>query len=113
MNMYVLILLCSVIIASISQVLLKKSAMKQYSSWIKEYLNVYVIVGYLMMFVSLFMTMIAYRGFENFATVALFESLGYIFVLILGYFIFKEKISIKKLVGMAFIIFGIFIYNMV
>ena len=72
------------LLAAFSQVLLKKSSMINYSSWIREYLNVYVITGYGMLFVSLFLTMIAYKGFDNFASVPLLESLGYIYVMILG-----------------------------
>ena len=39
---YILCMFLSVVVASISQILLKKSAMKQYSSVIREYLNVLV-----------------------------------------------------------------------
>lgn len=54
MNSYYLLGILSVVIASFSQVLLKKGAMNKYDSFIKEYLNFWVITGYLMMFVSLF-----------------------------------------------------------
>ena len=50
MNSSVIILICSVVIASIAQILLKKSAARTYSSPIREYLNFYVICGYGMMF---------------------------------------------------------------
>ena len=46
---YWLFLVASVIVASFSQVLLKKSAAKKYNNVIKEYLNPYVIIGYMMM----------------------------------------------------------------
>lgn len=62
MNVYLLILILSVVVASFAQILLKKSAAKTYSSPIKEYLNVYVICGYGMMFLSMFITVMAYRG---------------------------------------------------
>ena len=42
MNIYVLVLIFSVVLASFAQILLKKSASKTYSSRIREYLNWYV-----------------------------------------------------------------------
>ena len=112
MNWYVLLLVASVIIASFSQILLKKAADKTYPNWIREYLNAYVICGYGMMFLSLFMTMISYKGFDNFANVPLLESLGYVVVMILSYFFFKEKITARKVLGIVLILGGIFVYNM-
>ncbi len=112
MNWYVVLLITSVIIASFSQILLKKAADKTYPNWIREYLNAYVICGYGMMFISLFITMVSYKGFENFAAVPLLESLGYVVVMILSYFFFKEKITLRKVLGIALILGGIFVYNM-
>lgn len=112
MNWYVLLLIASVTISSFSQILLKKAAQKKYPNWIREYLNVYVICGYGLMFLSLFMTMISYKGFDNFANVPLLESLGYVFVMVLSYFFFKEKIIGRKVLGITLILGGIFIYNM-
>lgn len=77
MNLSILILILSVIIASFAQILLKKSAAKTYSSPIREYLNVYVICGYGMMFLSMFITVLAYRGLD-FSNVPVIESLGYV-----------------------------------
>ncbi len=109
MNMHMIILLISVTIASFSQILLKKSAEKTYSSWIREYLNVYVICGYGMMFVSMFLTIIAYAGME-FTNVQIIEATGYIMVLILSYFFFREKITKRKVLGMLCIFAGIAVY---
>lgn len=109
MNTHMIILLISVTIASFSQILLKKSAEKTYDSWIREYLNVYVICGYGMMFVSMFLTIIAYAGME-FTNVQIIEATGYIMVLILSYFFFKEKITKRKILGMLCIFAGIAVY---
>ncbi len=109
MSMHLMILALSVLIASFSQILLKKSAQKSYDSFIKEYLNPYVILGYGMMFVSMFLTIIAYSGME-FTNVQIIEATGYIMVLILSYFFFKEKITGRKLLGMLFIFGGIAVY---
>ena len=109
MNFYLLILIVSVIIASFAQILLKKSAEKTYASPVREYLNFYVICGYGMMFLSMFLTVFAYRGMD-FSNVPVVESLGYVVVMVLSYFFFKEKITKRKLLGMAVILLGIFVY---
>ncbi len=109
MSMHVWILILSVLIASFSQILLKKSAEKTYDSFLKEYLNPYVILGYGMMFVSMFLTIIAYAGME-FTGVQIVEATGYIMVLILSYFFFHEKISKRKVLGMLFVFAGIAVY---
>ena len=44
--MYVAIFMASVFIAAVSQILLKKSAMKQYDYKFGDYLNPYVMVFY-------------------------------------------------------------------
>ncbi len=63
-NKYMLLLVASVVVASLSQILLKKSAVKTYSSVIREYLNPYVIAGYGMMVLSTLLTVGGYAGLE-------------------------------------------------
>ena len=109
MNGYYVLGLLSVTIASFSQILLKKGAMKQYDSFIKEYLNVFVISGYVMMFGSVFLTMIVYRGMD-FMNVPVLEAVGYVLVPVLSYLFFKEKLTMKKILGIIFILTGIVIY---
>ena len=109
MNTHLLILILSVVVASFSQILLKKSAQKTYRSIIYEYLNPYVICGYGMMFLSMFLTIIAYSGMD-FTNVQIVEATGYIMVLILSYFFFHEKITRRKVLVMALIFAGIAVY---
>lgn len=109
MNGYYVLGLLSVTIASFSQILLKKGAMKQYDSFIKEYLNIFVISGYVLMFGSVFLTMIVYRGMD-FMNVPVIEAVGYVLVPILSYFFFKEKLTKKKILGILFILAGILVY---
>ena len=103
MNGYYALGILSVVIASCSQILLKKGAMKKYDSFIREYLNVYVMFG------SVFLTMIVYRGM-NFMNVPVLEAIGYVLVPILSYFFFKERLTKKKMAGIACILAGIFVY---
>lgn len=101
--------LLSVVIASFSQVMLKLGAGKTYSSKIREYLNVYVITGYGMLFVSMVLTIVAYSGL-SYLSVPVIEAVGYVLVPVLSYFIFKEKLTKRKVLGILFILTGIFIY---
>ncbi len=101
----------AVLVASCSQVLLKKSANIEYENKIKEYINPYVIIGYVMMIVSTLLTIYAYTGLE-YKNGPIIESLGYIFIMILSWLFFKEKITKKKLFGNILILMGIAIYYM-
>ena len=109
MNGYYLLGIISVTIASFSQILLKKGAMMHHDSFIREYLNVCVITGYIMMFGSVFLTMIVYRGMD-FMNVPVLEAIGYVLVPVLSYFFFKEALTKKKIIGIVCILIGIIIY---
>ena len=107
---YVLIFLLSVFIASFSQILLKKSANKDHTSRIREYLNKYVITAYFIFFISTILTIIAYKGIEL-KYGPIIESVGYIFILITSKIFLDEKITKNKLLGIFLIIVGIFVFN--
>ncbi|MDD3368805.1 MAG: EamA family transporter [Lachnospiraceae bacterium] len=111
MSRGILILLLSVVIASVSQILLKKSAARQYASFLQEYLNPYVIIGYGMMVASMFLTVVAYREID-YKNGPVIESAGYILVMVFSYFIFREKITKRKLLGVLCILCGIFVFYM-
>ncbi|MDE6621908.1 MAG: EamA family transporter [Lachnospiraceae bacterium] len=106
---FVCAMLLSVVVASISQILLKKSAQNTYGTVVKEYLNRYVIGGYSLLFVSMLLTVYAYSGMD-YKNGPVIESMGNIFVLFLGYFAFGERIRIRKMVGIACIIAGIVVF---
>ena len=108
---YVAIFLFSVFISSVSQIILKKSALKTYENKIKEYLNPYVITAYSIFLISSFITMMAYKGVPLSAGPIL-EATGYIWVTLLGALILKEKVSPIKLCGLAVIIAGIVVFNL-
>ncbi len=101
----------SVAVASVSQVLLKKSALKVYDNVIREYLNPYVIGGYGLLFCSMLLTVYAYSGMD-YKNGPVIESLGNVFVLVLGYAVFRERISLRKILGIACIMAGIVIFNL-
>ena len=108
-NMFLLLALLSVVIASFSQVMLKLGAGKTYNSKIREYLNIQVISGYGMLFVSMILTIVAYSHL-SYLSVPVVEAVGYVLVPVLSYFIFKEKLTKRKISGILFILAGIMIY---
>lgn len=109
MNKYWVLMFTSVIIASLSQVLLKKSAKRTYDTFIKEYMNPYVVVGYVMMVFSTVLTILAFQGLE-YKNGPIIESLGYILIMFLSLFFFQEKITVRKVIGNLLILIGIMIF---
>ena len=108
-NGFLLLAFFSVVIASFSQVVLKLGAGKTYNSKIREYLNVYVITGYGMLFISMVLTIVAYSHL-SYLSVPVVEAVGYVLVPVLSYFIYKEKLSKRKVLGIIFILAGIVVY---
>ena len=104
------VFLCSVLISSISQILLKKSADRTYDSRLKEYLNPLVIIAYIMFFCSMMITMYCYK-YVDVSAGPIFESAGYVFVGILGFIFLKEKFTAKKTLGMVLILLGIVVFS--
>lgn len=104
------VLLFSVIISNISQVLLKKSAQKKYASFIKEYLNPYVISAYTIFLFATFTTIYAYKGIPL-SLGAVLDSSGYIFISILGMLFLGEKITWKKAISLCVIVTGIIAFS--
>ena len=95
--------------ASVSQILLKKSALQKYDSVIKEYLNPWVIGGYGILFLSMLMSVYAYSGVD-FKNGPVIESLGNVFVPVLSWFVFGEKLSVRKMAGILCIMLGIMVF---
>ena len=100
--------LASVAIASISQLLLKKSANEKHESFIRSYLNVLVVSAYVLLSISMVLTSLAYRTVPL-ALGPIIETLGIVFVAILSSIIFKEKHSKRFILGMFFIILGVIV----
>lgn len=106
---YILIMMLSAFISSYSQMLLKKSANIKYDNKINEYLNKYVIIGYGLMFLSMILMVFAFKGLD-YKTGTVIDSVAYIFVLVLSSIIFKEKITVSKIIGNVLIILGIIVF---
>ena len=109
---WLLIFLVTATVASFAQMLLKKSAMEKHDSWIREYLNWKVIVGYGLMFSALLLGVYGYARGVQVKSASVMESFGIVEVAVLSAIFFKEKLTRKKILGIALIIFGIIIFNL-
>ncbi len=108
---YSVIMLVSVFISSVSQIMLKKSAQKKYSSKIKEYLNPFVIIAYILFFGCTLVSMYALKVVPL-SMSPVIETAGYIFVALLSFLFLKEKLTKKQLTGMVLIIVGIVVFSL-
>ncbi len=108
---YTGILLLGVFLSSISQVMLKKAAVRKYSSWLKEYLNPLVIVAYVIFFGTTFLSIYAYKGIPL-SMGPVLEATSYIYVTIFGVTIFKEKLNRQKVLALLLIVGGILVYSL-
>jgi drug/metabolite transporter (DMT)-like permease len=67
-----------------------------------------VIIAYGIFFLATLVTIYAYKGIPL-SLGPILETTGYLWVSLLGYFILKEKISRRKILGLAVVIVGIFV----
>ncbi len=105
----ILILLGGVVIASLSQILLKYAAERQYDDKRSEYFNPFVIGGYALFLGVTFLNVYALR-FIPLSLASALDASGQIFVPLFSWLILKERISWEKMKGMAVIIFGILLF---
>ncbi len=108
---YVILFLSAVFISSVSQIMLKKSADISYDNKIKEYLNPWVVIAYILFFGATLVNVIAYK-YVPLSLGPILESNGYFFVTILGMIFLKEKVGKKKAMGLLIIFAGIVIFNL-
>ena len=88
---FAILILIGTFISSVSQVLLKKSAMKTYSSTL--------------------LSVMAYRGIPL-SMGPILEATSYVYVTIFGARIFHETVDKRKLTGLCLIICGILVYSL-
>ncbi len=125
MIIYSLICITGTFVASISQILLKKSATKKHKPLtisikgkklitidgpLREYINAPVIFAYVIFFGATICTMYAYKVIPL-SLGPILQSSGYIFIAILSWIFIKEKMTVQKIIGIATIIIGIAIYS--
>lgn len=93
-----------------SQMLLKKGASIEYKSFIRQYLNPWVIFGYGIMGLAVIVNIYCMGKGVQVKELSIIESLSYLFVPCLSWIFFGEKITRRKALAIAIIIVGIIIF---
>lgn len=109
MNKYALIFLTGVFISAWAQVLLKKSALKKYPVFWRNYVNGYVASAYGIFVLSTFMSLMAYRGLPLKAGAVLGAS-SYLFVAFFSRVSFGERLSPGKVAGLMMLLAGTWVF---
>lgn len=107
---YYLLVIGSVLAAAGAQMLLKQGAKNQYSTFICQYLNPWVIGGYSIMGASLLLNIFCLSRGVQVKEVSIIESLSYLFVPIFSLWFFKEKITWRKAAAIVVIMTGVVIF---
>ena len=105
---FMLLFVLCVFVSSCSQILLKKSANKKHKG-IKVFLNKEVVLGYSIFLAVTLCIIFLYQRIEL-STGALLESFSYIFIPVLSWCFFKERLNRLQKIGISFIIIGILVY---
>lgn len=108
--MMYIIVISSVFLAACAQMLLKQGARKQYDTWWRQYINGWVIGGYVIMFATMMMNIFAMSRGVAVKEVSIIESMSYLFVPILSFVIFKERLTWRKVISIGVIIIGIIVF---
>ena len=107
---YRLLVVFSVLCAAGAQMLLKQGAKKGYPSFLRQYLNPWVISGYGIMGASLLLNIFCLSRGVQVKEVSIIESLSYLFVPALSWLFFKEKVTMRKAGAIAIIMLGIIVF---
>ena len=106
---YVLVLISS-LLGVASQMMLKHSARKNYPSWWREYINLWVIGGYSIMVLSLLINLWAIHIGVLAQEVSIIECINYLLIPLGAWWIFKEPITRRKMVAIGIIIVGVIVF---
>lgn len=107
--LYALLYALGVFLAAVSQVLLKKEAMKEHDSIVSEYVNPLVAIAYAILVATTLMTIVAYKVIPV-SLGSVLEATSYFYVTIFGVLFFKEKITPLKAIAIGLIVVGIAIF---
>lgn len=107
---YYALVVLAVFSAAGAQMLLKKGASRGYPSLIRQYLNPWVIGGYAIMGCSLLLNVICLSHGVQLKEMGGIESLSYLFVPMLSWLFFKERITWRKAVSIAVIMLGVIVF---
>ena len=108
--LYYILVILSVFAAACAQMFLKQGARRNYAGFWHQYLNPWVIGGYGIMASSLVLNIFCMSHSVQVKEVSVIESLSYLFVPVLAFVLFKEKLSVRKICAIGIIISGVIIY---
>lgn len=106
---YVFVVLV-VFASACSQMLLKKGASIKYNSFIRQYLNPWVISGYGIMGLAVIVNIFCMSKGVKVKELSIIESLSYLFVPCLSWMFFEERITKRKMLAIGLILIGIIIF---
>lgn len=107
---YIVIALISVLVAACAQMLLKRSARYQHKHWWRQYVNGWVIAGYVILFMTMIVNIWCMHNGLLLKELGVIESLSYLFVPALSWYIFEEPISKRKALAISIIIVGVIVF---
>lgn len=107
--MYIIVIL-SVFLAACAQMLLKQGACQQYDTWWRQYINGWVIGGYVMMLGTMLINIFAMSKGVEVKEVSIIESMSYLFVPILSFLCFREKLTWCKICAIGVIMIGVIVF---
>lgn len=100
------IMIAGVAVATVSQLILKQAAKKEYDCFLRQYLNLRVAAAYGMLFLSTVTSLIAFRVVPlSYAPIA--DACGQLFTISLSVLVLHERLTAKKIIGLLIIIAGI------
>lgn len=98
----------SVIIASLSQILLKKAAEINTSGFIRRFFNLKVICAYILLFGSMFVNTFVLKKMDL-KYLPCITSTSFLWILLFSYVFLGEKPSRNKISGILLIILGVIV----
>lgn len=104
--MYYALAIFNVFVAAVAQMMLKKSASESYKFFWREYLNAWVVGGYLLMMFSLVSNVFVMSRGILLKEIGAIGALSNLFVPLLAFFIFREKFNRRRIIAIALVIFG-------
>ena len=110
MMIYYVIVVLAVFSAAGAQMLLKKGASMEYPSLVRQYLNPWVIGGYAIMGCSLLLNVFCLSHGVQLKEIGGIESMSYLFVPVLSWLFFKERITWRKAGAIAVIMAGVMVF---
>lgn len=108
--MYWITLSVAVLLGSLAQIPLKKSAQKRYNSLLNYFVNAYTIAGYSIMILAAGLSFVSVRHIEL-KFLPIIESMGYVYVIVIGSLAFNERINIREILASLLIISGVIVFS--